>query len=172
MTEEIWKDVPGYEGLYQVSNNGNVRSFIKSTKTPGCPHLLKPNYLVGYRKVGLYKNKKRRNCKVSVLVAISFLGHKPDGYTKVVDHINGIRDDDRLSNLQVITHRENITRARFGKNKYTGVTRLKKAKKNPFLAAIVIDSKRVHLGVFPTEELAAEAYIKRLNEFNKLKTTL
>lgn len=66
---EIWKDIDGYEGHYQVSNYGNVRS-IKTI-----PTLLKGDYQKnGYKRVYLWKNGKKQNLLVHRLVALSFFG--------------------------------------------------------------------------------------------------
>ena len=101
---EIWKDIEGYEGLYQISNMGNVKSLnynrtgkekiLKSGKN-------KDNYL----RVCLYKNGKQKKCLVHRLVAEVFIP-RIEG-KEFVDHINGIRDDNRIDNLRWCTHQEN-----------------------------------------------------------------
>ena len=113
--KEIWKDVPNYEGLYEVSNMGRVRSFDKCVvATNGARRFYKGKivegyYKDGYRCLALAKNKRYKKVKHSQVVAMAFLNHKPNGCTVVVDHINGIRDDDRLEDLRMVTHRENTS---------------------------------------------------------------
>lgn len=103
MQKQIWKNVPGYEGLYQVSNLGNVRSFYLNDVR----ELRKSNHSEGYLIVNLMKEKQRKTMKVHQLVAMAFLGHVPNGNTLVVDHINGDKKDNRLKNLQILTNFDN-----------------------------------------------------------------
>tara|TARA_R110002126_G_scaffold79354_1_gene196952 strand:+ start:276 stop:752 length:477 start_codon:yes stop_codon:yes gene_type:complete len=150
--EEIWKTIKGYED-YQVSNLGNVKSFKNNKEKV----LKKPMDGVGYLNVGLFNNGKRKTFKVHQLVAITFLNHAPNGYKMVVDHINNIRTDNRLENIQVITHRENGSKDRKnGYSKYTGVTRYIDNKK--WIAQIGINGINKYLGIFKTELEASNAY--------------
>ena len=102
---EIWKDVIGYEGVYQVSNLGRVKSLPR--KWIMKEKILKPYDKENYHTVCLSINQNRKRHYVHKLVAIAFLKHKPSGHELIVDHINEIKKDNRLSNLQIITHREN-----------------------------------------------------------------
>lgn len=102
---EIWKDIEGYEGLYQVSNLGNVRS-LNYRGLKGCIHILKPQNVRGYLVVPLSKNNTTRQYKIHRLVAQAFiqnLDNKPQ-----VNH----RDEDKLnnnvSNLEWNTSKENV----------------------------------------------------------------
>ena len=91
---EEWKDIADYE--YQVSNLGRVRSLKRNI-------IMKPRKdKYGYLYVNLY-NKVRKTYKVHQLVAMAFLNHNPCGMDVVVDHINNIKDDNRLVNLQLIS---------------------------------------------------------------------
>ena len=155
MKEEIWKDVVGYEGDYQVSNLGNVRS-LKFGKE----RVLKPGKNThGYLYVILYKDGKIKKFHVHQLVSITFLSHVPNGMSSVIDHIDSNPLNNRLENLRVVSHRENTT---FGtlkrdtSSKYTGVYWNKNAKK--WKAQIKINGKQKHLGYFNSELEAAEAY--------------
>lgn len=151
MNKEIWKDIPGYEGHYQVSNIGRVKSF-KSIE-----RILKNNpNKSGYIKVNL-----QPAISVHVLVAIAFLGHKPCGMLKVVDHINGIKHDNRVENLRIITHRDNCYTHYKGTSKYKGVSRGKTRKK--WKSSIQINGKKIYLGSYNTELEAHNAYKNKLN---------
>lgn len=122
---EIFNDIPGYEGLYQVSNLGRVKSLIKYKGT--IERILRPGICTsGYYMVILSKNKKLKTISVHKLVSIVFLGHEPDGHRIVIDHINGDRLDNRVENLQFITQRQNTVKSLLLNenlsSKYTGVT--------------------------------------------------
>ena len=110
--EEIWRDVIGYEGLYQISSLGRVKSLSKKSK-PGKGNYSRPEIIMklrhttdGYMHVLLYKNGKGKRCRVHRLVAKAFIqnpGNKP-----TVNHINHIRDDNRVDNLEWATAREQM----------------------------------------------------------------
>lgn len=113
MIEEIWKDIPGYEGLYQVSNNGKIKSISHQTKnnpnggvrmTMGRTLSLykMPN---GYLQVQLSKNEKRRKLYVHRLVAIAFL-HNERNFSDV-NHIDGNKNNNCVENLEWCSHRSN-----------------------------------------------------------------
>lgn len=106
---EMWKNIPDYKG-YEVSDMGNVRSWLDYTQIlryRKSPRVLKIGYdHDGYRGVSLYKDKKPKRFKVATLVAITFIGPRPDGL--VVCHKNGNCSDDRLENLEYKTQKENI----------------------------------------------------------------
>ena len=100
---EIWKDVPEYEGLYQVSNLGNVRSYRRSIE----PKLLKPGRMPrGHLSVALGRNNSR--C-VHELVLLAFVGPAPHKHE--CRHLNGDPSDNRLKNLCWGTRSENIADA-------------------------------------------------------------
>lgn len=159
---EIWKDVPGYEGLYQVSDQGNVKSLnYKRSKTE---KLLTPitNKRI-YLYVFLTKNKLIKIYKIHVLVAMAFLGFKPNGHTLVVNHINFNKRDNRLVNLEITTNRANCSHlVKKGTSQYTGVCWSKHNKS--WSVEIQIKGKKNHLGYFKDELDAHNAYQ------NKLKT--
>lgn len=129
---EIWKDVVGYEGYYEVSNIGRVRSLervVVDGSTRGYRLRALCNDGLGYKHVSLSKNRKNRTIKVHRLVAQAFI---PNPENKPhIDHINTIRDDNRVENLRWVTPKENsqnkITRKRleiFNEvNRLTGVAK-------------------------------------------------
>jgi len=157
---EIWKSILGYEGFYEVSNLGNIKSLnYNNTK--------KENVLMqnigsnGYFVVSLSKNNIRKQRTVHQIVAESFYNHIPNGNKLVVNHINFIKTDNRLENLEIVTNRENSNKKHIkSTSKYTGVCWHKQH--NKWVAQIVINSKVKHLGYFLDELEASRSYDKAL----------
>ena len=107
INNEIWKDVLGYEGFYQVSNFGNVKTLgnnkFRTVK------IMTNVIRKGYCNVGLTKNNYQKNFRVHRLVAEAFIPNpnkKPQ-----VNHINGIKDDNKVANLEWATAFENMQHA-------------------------------------------------------------
>ena len=102
--EEIWKDVKNYEGLYQVSNLGRIKSLnYNHTNKEKILELFKNNQ--GYMIICLHKKGRQKTFRVHRLVAEAFIPNpknKPE-----IDHINTIRDDNRVENLRWVTRKEN-----------------------------------------------------------------
>lgn len=126
---ELWKPVVGYEGLYEVSNLGSVRSLdrlVGKEKSPRKGRLLAApidRSGAGYRFVNLSKNGKVRKTNLHVLVLEAFIGPRPHPDWHAM-HIDGSRDNARLDNLRWGSQSENArdkvahgTDARGGKNK-------------------------------------------------------
>lgn len=130
MEGEVWKDIKGYESLYQISNMGRVKSIERVQ-----PHnhskngykrivvkILKQSLRRGYLKVNLYRNKKRKDVTVHRVVAEMFISNLENKPT--VDHISTIKTDNRVCNLRWATQREQLN-----DNKITRVRRLEAQKK-------------------------------------------
>lgn len=95
--EEIWKDIKGYEGLYQVSNLGRVKSL--NYHRTGREEILLPNQdKYGYLYVNLYKERKRTTKKFHRLVAETFIPNPLK--LPQVNHINEDKTDNRVENLE------------------------------------------------------------------------
>ncbi len=112
---EVWKDIPEYEGLYQASTHGRVRS-VEGKITSNAAHkerrwkskILKGrgnNYVTGKR-VTLWKDGKSKEWLVCRAVAMTFLPNFKDGDT--VNHIDGNRMNNRISNLEWLSLPDNI----------------------------------------------------------------
>lgn len=161
---KVWKDVKGYEGYYKVSNLGNVKAIDRYVTNGNCKNFRKGRACTeydngkGYKTVCLSKNGKTKTITIHKLVAIAFLGHKPDGTTKIcVDHINNIKTDNRLKNLQLISNRENASKDKKGySSKYVGVNYHKES--NKWRSCITINSRAKYLGIFKNEIDAHNAY--------------
>lgn len=100
---EIWKEIAGFEGIYQISSRGNIKSF-KGSKSGRV--LSNKNSKGGYLSVVLSYNGRRRYTRIHTLVAEAFL-KKKSGQTEV-NHIDGNRQNNDISNLEWCTHSHNI----------------------------------------------------------------
>ena len=111
--KETWKPVKGFEGLYEVSDMGRVKSLPRKTTSGGIMKLYthKNN---GYQYVCLCKDNKVKNRRVHILVMEAFTDYRSNGFdaNAVIDHIDGDKTNNKLGNLQVVTQRENDSRAR------------------------------------------------------------
>lgn len=103
--QEIWRDIPGYEGLYQVSNFGNVKSLNYARRK--IPRYIKQTYTKDkYLKVDLHKCGHKKTIPVHRLVCEAFVS-RVEGRDEV-NHKNGDKEDNRAENLEWVTHLENV----------------------------------------------------------------
>lgn len=109
--KEIWKDIKGYEGLYQVSNLGNVMSWVNNSqhkRTRGL--ILKPRISKhGYYYINIYKDGKRKTVKNHRLVATHFISNPKN--LPCVNHRDGNKLNNKVSNLEWVTYSENRNHA-------------------------------------------------------------
>ncbi len=104
MENEIWKDIPGWEGYYQASNFGRIKSLVR--KGNRIERILTPERIHnGYLRVGLSRDNKLTGKLVHRLVWEAFNGPIPEG--KEVNHIDEDKLNNRLENLNLMSRREN-----------------------------------------------------------------
>jgi hypothetical protein len=163
---EVWKDILNYEGLYQVSDLGRVKSLAKTRRTGKGYSFVReyPEKILsiknnnnGYKQTTICKDGVLKCFLVHRLVAQSFL--HTDDLNKQVNHKNGDKGCNVLDNLEWVSNRENECHKK--KNKkctsiYTGVSFVFKT--NKWRSQIFFNSKKVHLGFHDSE---IEAYSKR-----------
>lgn len=152
-----WLPAKGYETLVEVSNLGEVRKVSDKS--------LMKKFLTqkGYEFVNLTYNKKPVVKLVHNLVATTFIGERPP--SMVIDHINGVRTDNNVTNLRYCTNRENassLNRKNIGRlsSKYIGVSYYKPTSK--WIAQIQINKVHIFIGFFFTEQEASDAYQRLL----------
>ena len=171
--KEVWKDIHDYIGLYQVSNLGRVRSLERKAIHSSLNGLitikekiLKPILTnCGYHQVNLYYDGFMKCFLIQKLVVITFLNKNVYGNMIVIDHINNIKTDNRLENLQIIPQRENASKDRKnGTSKYIGVSWSKQNSK--WKVNIYINNKNIFLGYYVDEEIANEHYKIALENIN------
>ena len=149
---EIWKDIEGYEGRYQVSNMGRVTSLnYKGHKSE--VRILKQSFNDNdYLTVMLYKDGKMKKIRVHRLVAQTFIeniGDKP-----CVDHISTVKTDNRAENLRFVTHKENMNNE-LTKEKMK-LSKTRKGRKNPNYKGFIC--------IFSNGEVTKEMTVKEIGE--------
>lgn len=171
MEEEIWKDIAGYEGRYQISNHGNVKSLTRTIiQVNGKPLTTRERILKfridpsGYRTTHFWIGEKEHTYKIHRLVAFHFV-ENPMNHN-VVNHLDSNRINNYYKNLEWCSFRENATHAhkqRKGKkSKYVGVC---KGRRNKWSAYLYV-GKSTNLGSFNTEEEAYQAYLNAMEKNN------
>lgn len=155
--KEVWKKIEGFDKDYEVSSKGRFKRFLKS----GAAKVFepKPNG-TGYPSIGLVRLGVTVTFYMHQLVAEAFLGHKIGGRGMVVDHKSGNKLDNSVTNLQLVTFRENLTKDRVNKTGFTGVRKDSGVKglKKLYCACIYIDGKYVTTPHVSTPEEAGAAY--------------
>jgi NUMOD4 motif-containing protein/HNH endonuclease len=101
---ERWRVIPGYEGHYEASNHGRIRSLKRLEH--GKPRITKQQCDNGYFQVSLRKNTNKRTERVHRLVALAFIGPPPNDKAHI-DHINSDRSDCSARNLRWVSPSEN-----------------------------------------------------------------
>jgi hypothetical protein len=172
---EKWKDIVGYEKIYQISDLGRVKSLSRTIYNHGTnPFNSKEKILKGallkngYISVALRLNNKQKTFYIHILVAMAFLKHIPCGFVLVVNHKNFVKTDNKKINLEIVTNRENSNKKHLkSTSKYVGVSWNKC--NNKWQCYIRHKGKAVFLGHFINEEEAGKAYQNKLNEINSIR---
>jgi hypothetical protein len=169
--EEIYKDIIGFEGKYQVSNFGNVRTIDRVTIfKDGRKSYYKGKILIctpdlkGYPKIRLEYYGKGVTKRVHSLVWETF----GDGTTisfpdRVIDHIDRNKKNNHINNLRIISNRENSSNRKDNKE-FIGVR--KNNKSDNYTCRIGFNYKVFHLGTFETQEEAFERYNEALSHID------
>ena len=165
---EIYKDIKGYEGLYQVSSLGNIRRLKSVVKCKAdFSRIVNERVLRssgdggGYLGVTLSKGSICNRFKIHQLVAIAFLDHTPNGHKLVVNHKDFDKNNNSVKNLEIVTQRNNTNRKHLkSSSKYTGVSFDKQS--NKWRADIRIKGKNKYLGLYFNESNAHLAYQQAL----------
>tara|TARA_R110000868_G_scaffold175781_2_gene412998 strand:- start:2449 stop:3147 length:699 start_codon:yes stop_codon:yes gene_type:complete len=167
LNNEVWRDVVGYEGSYEVSSFGRVKTVKRAViKSNGKPYNISEKLKTGinpnkvYCVVALTLSGKSKCRYVHQLVVESFLGLFSDGNKIVIDHYDNNGHNNQLDNLQVVPQRWNARKDYKGNSSnYLGVSWGNKSKK--WEAHIKIDGEYLRIGRFDTEKEARENYIKK-----------
>jgi hypothetical protein len=157
-TKEIWKDIPNYEGYYQVSDLGRVKSLKR--KGVRKDRFLVPTKFREYYYFSLMKDNKNKKIQISRILYSVFKGElKKD---MVIDHIDNNPSNNSLGNLQQISIRENLCKDKKGSSKYRGVSW--SSAYSIWISQICFNGKNKYLGRFKNEYDAHLAYQKELKQ--------
>jgi hypothetical protein len=168
---EIWKPIPGYEGLYEVSSWGNVKSLERIVKgsyrnlnQKVKEKILKPYLSFGYNIITLKKNGNGKHFRICRLVAKMFIDLFNDG--EVVNHLNEDKLDDYYKNLEWVSIRENTTYSTHSKTSlYKGVSYDHACNNKKWKATVYYNGKTRYLGRYFNEKEARQAYLDALKEY-------
>lgn len=171
--KEIWKDIKGYKGIYQISNFGRIKTrerYIKcrgNSKRLKREKILKGSMCFGYPSIALYNNYVVQAKFVHHLVW-DYFGERKGKRNLQIDHIDGDRKNNNIMNLQLLTHRGNTSKGfkDRGRELPTGVHYYYKYSKK-VRARIYINGKEEHLGIYINPELASRAYQKALKQIGE-----
>lgn len=164
--KEIWKPISGYEGFYEISSKGRVRSldreiiFRNGNKRKYIGKILRQKYHNGYAMVNLNKNKECETVYIHQLVAKHFIGERPKNL--VVNHKDGIKTNNNVENLEYITSSENNMHANnlgLHKNNVSGLKTYTDTLKKKLVA---IKDNKIILTASCSREMAIEMLKRKI----------
>lgn len=175
---EVFKDVVGSEGVYQISNKGNFRRHPDKPRKANYPKQINK---LGYQYISISLKGKKTNKTVHQLVAAAFIPNF--NYGMHLNHIDGDKTNNLITNLELSNPVHNNTHAHTlttttkpGKSKYKNVSiRYDKRHSNPkplYVASIKINSKRHYIGSFTDEVEAAKAvdsYLDKIGDTLRIR---
>lgn len=165
MSNEIFKDIEGYEGLYQVSNLGNIKSLHCNKEKIMKPTIRSNNYQ--YYFVGLLKDGKRKYFAVHRLVAMMFIPN-PNNYEQV-DHLDGNKLNNNVKNLEWVTPKENTNRA-WKKGLAKNTEHQRKIARKTMLERWKNNNHRKDRGIKRTQEEKREYHRKYYQEHKQIES--
>jgi len=163
---EKWKPIVGYESMYKISTLGRIKALPKMVHTGGggyylkSPMPIKLRYPGGnnYVGVGLHREGKSKTMRVHQIMGITFLGYTPNRKT-VIHHVDEVKFNNRLSNLEVRTQRYNASFGKFHIRKsseFIGVSYNKKSR--VFKSSIIYEGVKYYLGSSTLESYCSKIY--------------
>ena len=108
MAEERWRAIPDYVGWYEAGDLGNIKR-VNGDNSARAGKILKPWTSHDYKRVSLYKNGKETSSHVHQIIMEAFVGPCPKN--KEVNHKDGDKANNVLTNLEYVTHAENVQHA-------------------------------------------------------------
>jgi len=166
---EIWKDINGFVGVYQISNYGRVKSLSRKINNRYGLFISKEKIKVqsldtrGYPQILLLQPGLRKTIKIHLLVWDHFGNQPRDGRNINVDHKDEVKTNNHISNLQVLKNRDNKNKSLSKNGRLNGVTF---RPNNRFTSEIYVNGKRNYLGVFKSEIEAHNAYMDARKKYN------
>jgi len=139
---EIWKDIKGYEGLYQISNLGNVKSLNNYKRKENKILSNRPSSKkIWYLSVTLHNRGNNKGYLIHRLIALHFIPNPEN--KKMINHKNGIKNDNRIENLEWVTCKENIQHAYDTGLKTIGENHIKRTKETHSKKVINIETNQI-----------------------------
>lgn len=164
-TEEIYKSIPNYEGFYEISNFQNVKSLSRViTRKNGQKVRLKEKILKpaiggrGYLSVVLCNDERQRSECIHMLMAKTFIPNPEN--KKEINHINAITTDNRIENLEWVTHKENMIHA-----KKLGLIEYKKGQDH--YSSKLVDSDVIKIKKMLSEKIYSYSQIAKVFNVDK-----
>ena len=170
--QEQWKPIKGYEGLYEISNLGRIRSLSRWVSNKRGIWEKPEKILVGFiDKYGYKVTCLKGKIKKYHLVVWDYFGDRPRNGRKLqVDHIDGNKLNNRIDNLQLLTNRENVSKGYQDKGRLlpTGVSWHNQL--NKYRSRIRVNGVATHIGVYDNIHDARLAYQSKLQEIKSARS--